>query len=352
MVALLPFDAYDSRAFSINDRGDVVGLAGLQGFRQSGQVVRRVGDCATSSDQCIESPLSINNLREVVGWRYPPSTSIVPVAVAWRPNGMLRLLGPAGKRGEAQSINDRGEIVRWFADPTAVTHVVVWEPNGTVVDLGVAGGIASVASAINELGDVAGYRYTADSKAHACLWRRNGAVVDLVPDVESVAYDVNDAGQVVGVLLEPAADGTQTVTPFVWSAEVGLVRLSTVIAGPGTPAAIDAFGEIVGWVNEPIEEGPSHATWWYQPPSMPMEFKAIRRLIAVLAADRVIGHGHAVAATAQSRAAERAWATGDGRRAARHARALSAWILRVVRDERRAVHLAAFLERLSLRLEP
>ena len=84
---------------------------------------------------------------------------------------------------------------------------------------------------------------------------------------------------------------------------------------------------------------------------MSMEFTAIRRLIAVLAADHVIGPGHAVAATAQTRAAERAWAAGDGRRAARHARALGAWIQRVVRDERRAIHLAAFLERLSLRLE-
>jgi hypothetical protein len=175
-------------------------------------------------------------------------------------------------------------------------------------------------------------------------------VVDLLPEVESVASDVNDAGQVVGVLVESAP--SERPTPFVWSAESRLVRLTTLVAGPATASKINALGEIVGWVTEPIEEGPSHAIWRYEPPSMPMEFRAIRQLIAVLAADHVIGYGHAVAATAQARAAERAWTAGDGPRAARQTRALSAWLLRVARDERRAIHLAAFLERLSLRLQP
>jgi len=357
MVALRPYDAVDSRAFSINDRGDVVGYAfgdgipeASEGFRQTGRLVRAVGDCGPSSVGCFQSPLSINNLREAVGWRYPPYPSIAPVAVAWRQDGVSRLLSPTGKRGEALDINDRGQIVGWSADPTGVTHAVVWGPDGAVLDLGMAGGIASVAVAINELGDVAGYRYTADLKAHACLWRRNGGVVDVLPDVESVAYDVNDAGQVVGVLVE--SESSEWSTPFVWSAESGLVRLTNLIGGPSTARKINALGEIVGWVAEPIEEGPSHAMWWYEPPSMSMEFRAIRQLIAVLAADHVIGHGHAVAATAHARAAERAWAAGDGPRAARHTRTLSAWLLRVARDERRAIHLAAFLERLSLRLQP
>lgn len=333
----------DAFGMSINDRGDVAGIAdaagGRNGFLYAGGAARDLGP---------GWPQSLNNLRDVAGWAWwPPDAPAESVAMAWNANGVARLLGPAGKRGEALDVNDRGEVVGWMADPGGVAHAVIWEPDGTVVDLGFGGGIASTAVAINEIGDVAGFRYAADSKAHAFIWRSDTGMTDLFPpDVESQATDLNNAGEIVGVTIE--RDGEYRAIPFVWDAESGATTLANPIGNTGRTSAINDLGEIVGYANEPVYEGASHALWWYQPPTMAAEFEAIRQLIGVLRVDQQINRGHATALAAQLRSAERAWNSGDRRRAARGLAALADRVDQFVRDQRRSVHLRALLARLAL----
>jgi probable HAF family extracellular repeat protein len=347
MVALRAFGEGESRGFGINDVDDVVGVAERQfdevhAFRQSGTTVRDLGEGTARA---------VNNLREVVGSGF----GFTAGPSAWSPTGEGRLLAPPGYIGEALDINDRGQIVGWVAPGFgAFAQAVIWEPDGRMVDLGAStGGIASVASGINEFGDVVGWYYTADDlTSRAFLWRRGSGVVDLFPPgVGSAAYDVNHVGQVVGVTESPAGDGS--VMPFLWSAGSGAVSLPVPVSRSSEARAINDFGEIVGWRSGSgvDESGPARALWWYEPPAVARQFHAIRWLIAVLAADHVIGHGHATALTAQARNAERAWRAGDGPRAARQLRALETRVERFVTDPRRSRHLEAFLTRLSLGLE-
>lgn len=73
----------------------------------------------------------------------------------------------------------------------------------SALDLGTLGGDESGAGGINRWGQVAGYSRTAGGGVHAFLWTRDGGMLDLgtlrgLSYEASRAYDINDAGRVVG----------------------------------------------------------------------------------------------------------------------------------------------------------
>ena len=80
-------------------------------------------------------------------------------------------------------------------------HAFLWSNVDGMQDLGTLGGGTSVANAINEISEVAGSSATG-STTHAFLYT-DGVMedVDVLDSVYSEAYDVNDSGVVVGMLL-------------------------------------------------------------------------------------------------------------------------------------------------------
>ena len=156
-------------------------------------------------------------------------------AVAWGPKpGQIRELRPlpGDTVGVAFWINDRGQAVGTSGLcsntlPSGVIvgpHAVLWEADGSVVDLGNLGGsvntelvaIGNRGIYINNHGEVVGGSALAGNKAaHAFLWNKDTGMRDLgvLPgDTVSGALGMNERGEVVGVSNDP--DGNPRA--FLW----------------------------------------------------------------------------------------------------------------------------------------
>ncbi|HEY1379633.1 MAG TPA: Calx-beta domain-containing protein [Gemmataceae bacterium] len=149
----------------------------------------------------------------------------------------------------ASDLNEVGQVVG-TADTNGVTHALLWD-HGTAIDLGALAGSATFPSAINDLGQVVGYSYVPGTGYHAFLvnpqggvWFRDGNLDgrnDLMIDLGtldssySYAYDINNAGQVVG---QTASGG------FLWDATNGMTEV------PFIGYAINESGQVAGWSAE------------------------------------------------------------------------------------------------------
>jgi probable HAF family extracellular repeat protein len=164
-------------------------------------------------------------------------------------------------------INDRGQVVGTSGNcantlPTGVIvgpHAVLWDTDGTPIDLGNLGGSVDVsliavgnrAIYINNEGQIVGGSTLPGNKtSHAFLWTRDAGMSDLgvLPgDFNSGALAINDRGEVVGV----SNDTEGGARAFIW--RNGLMTDLNTLAPPDSPlyllfaAGINNRGEIVGF---------------------------------------------------------------------------------------------------------
>ncbi|MBI1849622.1 MAG: DUF3466 family protein [Planctomycetes bacterium] len=145
---------------------------------------------------------------------------------------------PAGYSGfGAAAINNRGQIVG-SAGTSSISRAFLWD-RGQFTDLGtLPGGALSNATAINDLGEIVGWSSTATGDLHAFIWLPVPAyglpagISDIGANIpaSSYAYDINDAGQVVGL------------PSFLW--QNGVIT-SVTTAGAGSPVSVNNAGSIV-----------------------------------------------------------------------------------------------------------
>src|SRR5207248_6917032 len=117
----------------------------------------------------------------------------------------------------AFDINDGGEVAGasgacWNTSiPPAVQglHAVLWEKDGTPVDLGNLGGNSNVASTINNRGEVGGGALVpADGTIHAFVWTRQtgmqdyGSLPGAIATVVPCCHTINNSGQTVGFAID------------------------------------------------------------------------------------------------------------------------------------------------------
>jgi hypothetical protein len=152
---------------------------------------------------------------------------LIPIrAASWRLTCQIVDLGgsPFGSNA-AYRINTQGQIAGITSDATA-NHAVIWPTHAalwageTVYDLGALSSCGySAARQISNTELVVGEGWVRNPIAHACdthafFWDASGTLTDLGTlgmGTSSTAYDVNDAGQIVGSSPRTATSATQTV---------------------------------------------------------------------------------------------------------------------------------------------
>ncbi|HEV8177316.1 MAG TPA: hypothetical protein VGP44_06460, partial [Gemmatimonadales bacterium] len=181
----------------INDVGE------MAGFDAQARGVFRKGDVSVPMD-C--SPHSINNRGEATGsYQYEtPQGGEENHACTW--DGVLRDLGYIDK-GTATDINDSSTVVGLF-DNSNTYDALIWV-GGSRTQLQSLGGSAS-ASAVNNTGVVVGRSdevFNSDvDLAHPVVWKSNGIL--RLHEEFGEARDVNDGGQIVGIISKDRSVGS------------------------------------------------------------------------------------------------------------------------------------------------
>jgi len=248
-IALLASVSYGSTIYSVTDLGDIFPEA----LNDSGQVVGSYHiDFTTISEAFLwdSGTLSnlnrggqnqafandINNSGAVAGQIGRPGPWS---AVSWNMSGTIADIDSLGQYSNAWGINNAGVVVGGIQDgPTGTSwaRAFRWSSSDglTMLDTNPASG--SYGWAINENGTVAG-----ELMNTACTWDVTGAYQPLgtLGGLFSMAYDINDAGWVVGY----AEDIARTERPALWHDGTS----QALVGGNGAAEAINNAGVAVGY---------------------------------------------------------------------------------------------------------
>lgn len=232
-----------SYAYGINDAGQVVGsadtAAGLgHAFVYAGGTMTDLGTPAGGTS----TAYAINNQGVIVGYttsiapfpeNLPQAFSVAGAGAAMQALGTL----PDGQGSTAYAINDKGLVAGWsykgpFTVPEYPTYAVTFR-NGAVSEIGAPDLGDSAVYGMNERGMLVGGIPTSilPHGSHAFLLD-HGTLVDLgifdpVID-DSVAYDVNNLGMVVGTAGVDVDATHYGYHGFLYTGS-GLVDLNTLI---------------------------------------------------------------------------------------------------------------------------
>ncbi len=196
-----------SWATSINNNGQVVGGSyTVGGGKQRSfiwEIKKGMTDIGSLNVNVRTDAYGINNLGHVVGFS--------DGSYIWKKETGIVSLGEAG---EAEDINDLGEIVLTKNDESNHIHAYLWQEGASLIDLGNLGGTGkfdtSSAKAINESGYVAGQSYSLTAQDNqAFIWHEKTGMVEIgtLPNfTASVAVDINNNNQIAGNAYEIGSD--------------------------------------------------------------------------------------------------------------------------------------------------
>lgn len=193
----------NSQAYGINDQGQVSGFAEIDKEEVD-------GSCAT------------------------PFQRFAFQAVIWEPSGKIRRLKPLygdtvsfswGINRLGQAIGGSGSCSDTVLPPNIPysPHAVLWEKDGTPVDLGSLGtpppgtSPLSIASAINNRGDVVGASSVEDGSVHQFLWTKDSGMRDLgtfpgaLGTVFPCCNTINDNRQIAGFIITDQSGDSRAI---------------------------------------------------------------------------------------------------------------------------------------------
>jgi probable HAF family extracellular repeat protein len=157
--------------------------------------------------------LSVNNAGVAVG--VGVITGVESKALRWDGTSasLLPELGDEFGAHGALQINNAGTIVGYSTgtvDGILGRHPAVWE-NGTVRALPTLSAAQPFGNAqdLNEAGDIVGFSRIETGEDHAVLWTASGELIDLgaeLPGLNTYARGVNASGEVSGVAYRPGSE--------------------------------------------------------------------------------------------------------------------------------------------------
>lgn len=249
------FSALRSYGQAVNDYGQVVGSSnfgttkslGTHAFLWANGSMQDLGVLATGN-QAIA--YGINNKTQVTG--YSTVSGGAQHAFLWQ-NGTLTDLGTnGGVHAQGRDINDDGKIAG-FRIITG-NAPIAWTNDGSFDSLPAVGtGKASNAFRINSSGVVAGDAYNSQvyGVRRAVTWDASGVVTNLhigSEGTDSIAYGLNDGGDVVGRYLAINGNNDTISRAFWWHKATGTWQTLGQLAGEVNYYAysISNDGKIVG----------------------------------------------------------------------------------------------------------
>lgn len=176
----------------------------------------------------------------------------------WRDGHMRSLPTVGGNNGQANAINSRGQIAG-FAEtavpdstcpagaPSKTDSPVMWEDGQAHALRTVGTDPDGQAQGINERGQVVGYSGNCTTALHAMVWENGMAfpLPGLGPERSNIAWAINNKGQIVGE--SRSADGTTFLAVLWQDHEIKILGNGTL---PGDHAAlatgINSRGQVVG----------------------------------------------------------------------------------------------------------
>lgn len=158
--------------------------------------------------------------------------------------GMQPIPTLGGASNEAFGINDSGIVVGYSRNAAGQKRAFRYDPAATppVLDLGDLGGANAEAYGINAAGTIVGYSDTSDGW-EGFVWTPAGMQsIGSLGEGLSIAWAINDVGQIVGDVLTPEG----TFEAFVHSQGL-MERLGTLGGLESAAYAINNAGQVTGW---------------------------------------------------------------------------------------------------------
>ena len=263
------FDCFVGHAFQwqdgvTSDLGALPGAnnSGVSGMNSRGTVV------GVSENGLVDPVINFPDLEPVV----------------WKEGRIIDLGTFGGTFGQANAINDRGQVAGFATNAIPVpflggipvsiaavgcdvdlpvptqTRAFIWE-GGAIDDLGTLGGTDSCAVSINERGQVAGYSFTDTSSnppVHPFLWH-HGTMRDLgtLGGTFALTFALNNRGEVAGFSF---LAGDSVFHPSLWH-RGQIIDLGTLGGDAGNAESLNDATEVVGRADLPGSQV-FHAFLW------------------------------------------------------------------------------------------
>jgi probable HAF family extracellular repeat protein len=252
-----------SRAWGLNNRGQVVGESGSKAFIWEAGVMRDIGALIPFATTVA---WEINDLGQVVG-------QSDYTAFLWQDGTMTSLGKLAYGQSVAFGINESGTVVGASHAPDQSMHGFVWTASQGMRDMGPAYPGAqefTVASDINEQGEAILYAYNQGTySTRSFLWTEAGGLEDLglPPGATDIwLLSINDRSEAVGWALMIS----RATVAIKWSRQGGWSDPNAglnPVPSTSQALAINNNGDVVGWMNmsgtsSPCYPAPNCAVAW------------------------------------------------------------------------------------------